>query len=120
MKKSPKRFAMAAAASRRALGLGLLALVLPACCFADGYDFYSNWPTHVTASDGTDFGVAVLYQYDLNRFSNDGGRFDDAQTNRRRYFGLYLRKPGLYDAIVQYDFQAKAWADAFVRFRRSE
>ncbi|MDR3446837.1 MULTISPECIES: porin [unclassified Dyella] len=104
---------------RRALVAGALLCAWPMCCLADGYDFYSNWPTHVTASDGTDFGLAVLYQYDVNQFSHDNGKFDDAGTNRRRYFGLYLRKPGVYDAIAQYDFQAKQWADAFVRFRSS-
>ncbi|WP_425601031.1 OprO/OprP family phosphate-selective porin [Dyella sedimenti] len=99
-------------------GVSLL-LACSGCCFADGYDFYGNWPTHVTAGDGTDFGLAVLYQYDLNQFSNDGGRLEDAHTNRRRYLGVYLRKPGVYDAIVQYDYQARQWADAFVRFRSS-
>jgi len=96
---------------------GLLLLVWPLCGFADDYSFYSNWPTHVTAGDGTDFGLAVLYQYDTNQFSQSGGRLEDASTNRRRYLGLYLRKPGLYDAIVQYDYQAKQWVDTFVRFR---
>src|ERR1700761_1209596 len=102
---------------RRALIAAALACALPMCCLADNYDVYSNWPTHVSASDGTDFGVAVLYQYDVNQFSNDAGKFEDANTNRRRYFGLYLRKPGVYDAIAQYDFQANQWADAFIRFR---
>ncbi|RDI97365.1 porin [Dyella solisilvae] len=105
---------------RQSLVIGLaLSLAAPACCFADDYDFYSNWPTHVVASDGTDFGLAVLYQYDVNNFSHDEGRFEDASTARRKYLGLFLRKPGVYDAIVQYDFQARLWADAFVRVRSS-
>lgn len=106
-------------AIRRLSFAGALLCAWPVCCLADDYDFYGNWPTHVTASDGTDVGLAVLYQYDLNQFSNDDGRFEDASTNRRRYLGLYVRKPGLYDAIAQYDFQAKQWADAFVRVRSS-
>ncbi|HET6555591.1 MAG TPA: porin [Dyella sp.] len=104
---------------RGACFAGLLALGLPACALAADYDIYSNWPTHVTASDGTDFGLAVLYQYDMNRFSNDAGRLEDAGTNRRRYLGAYLRKPGVYDAIAQYDYQARQWTDAFLRFRTS-
>ncbi|WP_267221087.1 OprO/OprP family phosphate-selective porin [Dyella silvae] len=104
---------------RRVVSWSLLSLAWPVVCLADNYDFYSNWPTHITASDGTDVGLAVLYQYDVNQFSNDGGRFEDAATNRRKYLGLYVRKPGLYDAIAQYDFQANQWADAFVRFRSS-
>lgn len=94
-------------------------LGMPMACLGADYDFYGNWPTHVTASDGTDFGLAVLYQYDINEFSQDDGRFEDVHTNRRRYLGLYLRKPGVYDAIAQYDYQARQWADAFVRLRSS-
>ncbi|WP_430390132.1 OprO/OprP family phosphate-selective porin [Dyella sp. 20L07] len=119
MTRARKPSLKAAAASGRVLGAGLFSLAFSFCCHADGYDFYSNWPTHVTASDGTDFGLAVLYQYDLNQFSHDDGRFEDASTNRRKYLGLYVRKPGVYDAIAQYDYQAKQWADAFVRFRSS-
>lgn len=95
----------------------VLSLAWPLVGLADDYNFYSNWPTHLTTSDGTDFGLAVLYQYDINRFSNDDGRFEDSSTNRRKYLGLFVRKPGFYDAIAQYDFQAKQWADAFVRVR---
>lgn len=109
----------ARAAVRRLLAAGALLCAWPVCCLADDYDFYGNWPTHITASDDTDVGLAVLYQYDVNQFSNDNGKFDDASTNRRRYLGLYVRKPGLYDAIAQYDFQARQWADAFVRVRSS-
>ena len=94
-------------------------LAWPLAGLADDYNFYSNWPTHITTSDGTDFGLAVLYQYDINRFYNDNGRFEDSSTNRRKYLGLFIRKPGLYDAIAQYDFQARQWADAFVRVRTS-
>ncbi|WP_266181841.1 OprO/OprP family phosphate-selective porin [Dyella humicola] len=97
----------------------VLLLAWPLAGFADDYNFYSNWPTHITTSDGTDFGLAVLYQYDINRFYNDDGHFEDASTNRRKYLGLFIRKPGLYDAIVQYDFQAKQWVDTFVRVRTS-
>lgn len=84
---------------------------------ASGDGLHGDWPTHVVTGDGTDLGVSVLYQYDLNRFSHDGGRFDDAATNRRKYLGFYVRKPGVYDANVQYDFQARQWMDTFVRVR---
>lgn len=97
--------------------LVVLLLAWPLVGLADDYNFYSNWPTHITTSDGTDFGLAALYQYDINRFSNDDGRFQDSSTNRRKYLGLFIRKPGLYDAIAQYDFQARQWVDTFVRVR---
>ncbi|WP_237561516.1 OprO/OprP family phosphate-selective porin [Frateuria defendens] len=95
-----------------AAGLGLAGQAQAA-----DYDVFGDWPTHVVAADGTDFGIGVLYQYDLNRFKHDDGRLEDAQTNRRKYFGFYLRKPGLYDVNVQYDFQVRQWVDTFVRVR---
>jgi phosphate-selective porin OprO/OprP len=95
----------------------LLALAMSPCIRAADFSLYGNWPTHITTSDGTDFGLAVLYQYDFNQFANDAGKFEDANTNRRRQFGFYLRKSGIYDAIVQYDFQSDQWSDTFLRFR---
>ncbi len=100
-------------------GIGIAgALTLASsCAHAGDYSLYGDWPTHVTAADGTDFGLAVLYQYDVNAFSNDAGKFENANTNRRIQIGLYLRRPGVYDSVVQYDFQSNQWADAFVRLR---
>lgn len=82
---------------------------------AQDYSFLGDWPTHYTFADGTDFGAKVLYQYDVNDFSHDNGMLPDAHTNRRKYFGLTLNKKGVYDAIAQYDFQAKKWTDVFLR-----
>lgn len=82
---------------------------------AQDYSFLGNWPTHFTTADGTDFGVTGLYQYDVNDFSHDHGLLGDAHTNRRKYFGAYMRKKGVYDAIAQFDFQSKKWQDVFLR-----
>jgi phosphate-selective porin OprO and OprP len=79
------------------------------------YSFANNWPTHYVFDDGTDLGLSLKYQYDVNRFSSDGGRLEDAQTNRRKEVGLYLKKKGVYDAVVVYDFQAKTWLDTYLR-----
>jgi len=35
---------------------------------------------------------------------------------RRKEFGATLKKKGVYDAMVYYDFQADTWLDVFVRF----
>ena len=70
---------------------------------AGTYDAFGNWPTHGLLPDGTDVGVSVLYQYDMDRFAGERGALRDADTNRRRYLGFYLRKPGVYDVNVQYD-----------------
>lgn len=79
------------------------------------YDFADNWPTHYIFGDGTDVGLALKYQYDVDRFSNDDGRLTDAQTNRRKEFGFYVKKKGVYDVAVGYDFQARTWLDTYLR-----
>lgn len=79
--------------------------------------FLGDWPTHHVFADGTDFGATVLYQYDANDFSHADGLLRDAHTNRRKYFGVYLKKKGVYDATAVYDFQARQWQDAFFRLQ---
>ena len=94
-------------------------LVSPATMAEDNanprYSFEDNWPTHYALHDGTDIGIAGKYQFDLDRFSNDAGQLKNAQTNRRKELGVYVKKKGVYDATVVYDYQAKNWLDAFVR-----
>lgn len=84
---------------------------------AQSDSFLGDWPTHHTFSDGTDFGFSGLYQYDVNDFSNDDEKLADAATNRRKYFGVYLKKKGVYDAKVEFDFQSKKWQDAYLRLQ---
>jgi phosphate-selective porin OprO/OprP len=81
----------------------------------DAYTFADNWPTHYVFDDGTDVGLSLKYQYDVDRFSNDDGRLVDARTNRRKEFGFYLKKKGVYDATVVYDYRAKTWMDTYLR-----
>lgn len=99
--------------------LGALALFVPVVAAADGtgYDWRTNWPTHHVFADGTDLGLNLKYQYDFDRFSEDGGTFENAQTNRRKEFGFFVRKKGVYDATAIYDFQAKVWLDVFFRLQ---
>ena len=87
---------------------------------AHGYD-WEDWPTHYTFSDGTDLGLTMVYRYDVNGFSNDtkpdgSNAFEDSATNRRKELGVTLKKKGLYDAIVDYEYQGKTWLDTNVRF----
>jgi phosphate-selective porin OprO and OprP len=113
----PRRPNIAYVASAWA-ALGAFALLTPAAAKADNnYDWLNNWPTHVQFSDGTDFGLVLRYQYDVNDFSHDDNKFTDAHTNRRKYLGFYVKKPGVYDATVYYDFQSKQWQDAFFRLQ---
>ena len=92
--------------------------VLASCMARAGDDdrLY-KWPTHFTTGDGTDIGLVLRYQYDVNDFSHDEGKFADAHTNRRKYLGFYLKKPGVYDATVYYDFQSRQWQDVFARLQ---
>lgn len=79
------------------------------------YNFADNWPTHHVFGDGTDAGLSLKYQYDVDRFSNDGGHLADVQTNRRKELGFYLKKKDVYDVTAGYDFQARAWLDVYLR-----
>lgn len=97
--------------SSTAVAMALFAL--PAA--AQDYSFLGDWPTHHTFTDGTEAGVSALYQYDANDFSHDDGLLRDAHTNRRKYFGVYLKKKGVYDAKAEFDFQSKKWQDVFLR-----
>ncbi|HEY6894652.1 MAG TPA: porin [Rhodanobacteraceae bacterium] len=87
---------------------------------AQAYDL-EDWPTHYTFADGTDLGLVLVYRYDVNDFSDDrkpdgSHAFEDSSTNRRKELGLSLKKKGVYDAIVDYEYQGKTWLDTNVRF----
>lgn len=96
------------------LFLALTALSAPVAASAAGYD-WDNWPTKVAFSDGTELAATGNIAYDWNRFSDSSG-IDDADAVRRKEFGATLKKKGVYDAMVYYDFQADTWLDVFVRF----
>jgi phosphate-selective porin OprO/OprP len=86
---------------------------------AYGYD-RNDWPTHYAFADGTDIGVVGVYRYDLNDFShvtlpNGKQQFVDSHTNRRKELGLTLKKKGVYDAIIDYEYQGRTWLDTFLR-----
>lgn len=99
----------------RLCGVAAAVALAASPAMAQDYSFLGDWPTHHTFADGTDFGVGGLYQYDVNDFSHDGGLLRDAHTNRRKYFGLYLKKKGVYDAKAEFDFQSEKWQDAYLR-----
>lgn len=100
----------------------LAALVLATfAASAHAYDI-EDWPTHYTFSDGTDIGLTGVYRYDLNDFSDDekpdgSHAFEDAHTNRRKELGVTLKKKGVYEAVVAYEYQGKTWLDANIRFQ---
>ncbi|WP_058833560.1 OprO/OprP family phosphate-selective porin [Luteimonas abyssi] len=73
------------------------------------------WPPKFTFDGGTEFTLTGNVAWDFVRFDDDD-RLEDADGLRRREFGATLRKRGVYDAMVYYDFEAGSWLDAFVRF----
>jgi len=88
---------------------------------AQAYDA-SDWPTHYTFDDGTDVGLVGVYRYDVDEFSDDRRpdgthAFEDSHTNRRKELGFTLKKKGVYDAIVDYEYQGKSWQDVNIRFQ---
>lgn len=92
----------------------LLALCLAATpALASAADF-DNWPTKVAFSDGTELAATGNIAYDLNDFSGNSG-IEDADAVRRKEFGATLKKKGVYDAMVYFDFQSDTWLDVFVR-----
>jgi phosphate-selective porin OprO/OprP len=99
------------------LAASAFAVLVSCVARAGDDDWLYKWPTHLKTDDGTDIGLVLRYQYDVNDFSHDGGKFADAHTNRRKYLGLYLKKPGVYDATVYYDFQSRQWQDVFARLQ---
>ena len=96
------------------------ASLLAASTCAYAYD-RDNWPTHHVFPDGTDLGLTGNFQYDLNRFSNDtfpdGSQpFEDTEAWRRREFGFFVKKKGVYDAGAIFDFLSDQWQDVYARF----
>lgn len=88
---------------------------------AFGYDA-DDWPVHYTFQDGTDVGLSGVYRFDVNDFNHDNlpngsSRFEDSATNRRKELALTLKKKGVYDAIVDYEYQGNKWLDVALRLQ---
>lgn len=86
---------------------------------ADAYDI-NEWPTSFTTSSGVEYGAKGLYQYDSHAFSDDrladgSTRFDDVETWRRKEFNLYVRKKGVFEINLGYDFQPDTWLDNYIK-----
>ncbi len=61
------------------------------------------------------------FAWDRNDVSGDRGygtaatTLEDERGMRRREFGFSVKKKGVYDAMVYYDFESDTWLDVFVR-----
>lgn len=110
-----------AAAPHRGVLLGLIAGCGAAVAHAADIN---DWPTHYTFADGTDLALVGAYRFDVNDFAGDtlaNGHpaLVDSHTSRRKEFGLTLRRKGVYDAIIDYEYQGHTWLDTFVRVQSS-
>lgn len=111
--------------TRRAARPGPLVKLVPTIAVftiaASSFAYAANdWPTHYAFGDGSDLGLIGMYRYDVNEFSNDmaadgSHAYADSATNRRKEFGLRLKKKGVYSAVVDYEYQGKSWLDVNLR-----
>lgn len=88
---------------------------------AQAYD-WNDWPTRHKTANGYEVGVKGVFQGDSESFSNDdlaggGHRFEDLTTWRREEFSVYVKKDGVFDLTLGYDFAPikKNWIDNYVR-----
>ena len=102
--------------------LSLLALALAAAHApahaVDGATKAAAWPPKITFADGTELSLGGNLQYDINEFSGagyNGAVLEDDDAWRRQELGFTLRRKGVYDLGVTYDFQAKNWNDVALR-----
>ena len=80
----------------------------------DGKTTASAWPPKIAFAGGTELNLGGNLQYDLNRFSGDGyngAALEDDDAWRRQELGLTLRRKGVYELGVTYDFHARNWKD---------
>jgi len=89
----------------------LFAATLP--CAAQAADF-DNWPVSYDVGGGNTFAFTGNFAYDYNGFSGDD-RLEDKDFMRRKEFGATLKKAGVYDAMVYFDFQSHTWLDVYLR-----
>lgn len=90
----------------------LLALSLASSPLLASAAEFDNWPTKVSFSDGTELAATGNIAYDWNNFSGD---IENADAVRRKEFGATLKKKGVYDAMIYYDFQSETWLDVYLR-----
>ena len=75
---------------------------------------FDDWPTGYTFGDGTRVAATANFAWDTVDFSGDR-RLSDDDGLRRREFGATVKKAGVWDAMVYFDFESRTWLDVFVR-----
>lgn len=69
-------------------------------------------------SNGVDYGVSILGQYDAAFFEGENSP-SDRHDWRRASIGVYARKSGRFDVVANYDVKARGWLDAYAQVETS-
>lgn len=77
----------------------------------------ADWPTTYKFDNGDQLGVTGNFAYDQDHFSGDDASFENADHVRRKEFGAFYKRDGVFDMGAQYDFQAHTWLDIYARFQ---
>lgn len=75
---------------------------------------FDDWPTKYKTSNDVELAVTGNFAYDYNDFSGDSALEDDDAV-RRKEFGATIKKAGVFDAMVYYDFESETWLDVYLR-----
>ncbi|MBS7457256.1 OprO/OprP family phosphate-selective porin [Coralloluteibacterium stylophorae] len=85
---------------------------------------HAQWPaiTAATPIGDSELAFTANWAYDHNAFHHVGefGRADGFRNDshfRRRETGFVLRRKGVYDFTLQYDFEAEVWMDVALRLQ---
>ncbi len=80
------------------------------------------WPPRYVLDGGTELTATSNLAWDTTTFSGDDDgygtaatRLDDAHGWRRREFGIGLKKKGVFELGVGFDFDARVWQDVALR-----
>ncbi|MGH8081584.1 MAG: porin, partial [Lysobacter sp.] len=84
------------------------------------YHVLGDWPVKLTTGSGVELGLKGNLSYDYNAFGDDrlangGERFVDNDGWRRQELNAFLRKPGVFDIAIGYDFKNEVWLDNYLR-----
>ncbi len=97
------------------LTLLLCACTAPACASAADTGV---WPPRVGFADDITLTATGNIAWDHVDFSGEP-RLGDGDGLRRREFGATLKKAGVWDAMVYYDFESHTWLDVYLRVETS-
>lgn len=73
------------------------------------------WPPKIKFDNDITLSATGNFAWDNAHFSGTP-QISDENGMRRREFGATLKRDGVWDAMVYFDFESKSWLDVFVRF----